>query len=226
MSDGFAKDVYEAVEYWCDLGNYAVQHDTRVNFPARAEGQILWLKKLHDALQSRSAEEQQLYKPILVASSELLRTISAVVPPTEGHLGVLKVIRNHFGFLQTEYGFTVTGQEPTGLRYSSGAVYIRLEYATKSFLSCQFGPEPENDHFFGIKDLLFLWGDHRYRLIPDDLTLNTEGDIECWFDLLAGIFHKYGIDILRNKPGVFEELRAAQDQRDQEYKLEMDRLHG
>jgi hypothetical protein len=223
-SDGFAKDVHESVEYWCHLGTYVLQNDTRVNFPVRAEGQLQWLNKLRQALQDRSAEQQELYGPIFATSTELLNVIKAVVPPKDGHLGVLKIIRNHFRFLQTEYNFAITGEEPTGLRFSSGAIYIRLEYAKKSYLSCQFGPEPETEHFFGIKDLLFLYGDDRYRSIPDDLALDTERDVEHWFEFLAGIFRQYGRDVLGNKPGIFEQLSSAQAERDEEYRLEMERL--
>jgi hypothetical protein len=188
-SDCFAKDVHEAVEYWCHLGHYVLENDTRVNFPVRAEGQLLWLTELKERLLG-APKEQELYGPLFAASSELLTLVQAVVPPKNGHLGVLKIVRNAFRFLQTDYTFTITAEEPTGLRFSSGAAYVRLEYAKKAYLSCQFGPEPEAEHFFGIKDLLFLYGDIRYRSIPDDLTLDTERKIEEWFQFLADIFRK------------------------------------
>src|SRR3974390_3119394 len=166
-SDGFAKVVHEAVEYWCHLGTYVLQNDTRVNFPVRSEGQLLWLSKLQQALQSKPAEQQELYGPIFATSSQLLRVIKAVVPPKDGHLGFLKIIRNHFRFLQTEYNFAITGEEPTILRFSSGAVYLHLECIEKLFLSCRFGPEPETDHSLGIRDLLVLYCDEMYRTLPD-----------------------------------------------------------
>jgi hypothetical protein len=188
VSDEFAKDVHEAVEYWSHLGRYVLQNDTRVNFPVRAEGQLLSLHRLEEALNNRPTEEQELYKHLFLRSSELLGIIRAVMPPQDGHLGVLRVIRHQFRFLETQYNFAITKEEPTGLRFSSGAVYIHLAYATKSFLSGQFGPEPEGEHFFGITDLLFLHRDNGYQSVPDDLGLKTEGDVERWFAFLANTF--------------------------------------
>ncbi len=71
-----------------------------------------------------------------------------------------------------------------------------------------------------------MYGDRRYRTLPEDLGLDTEEDVERWFTFLSGIFRQYGHDVLTNRPGIFEELAKAQEQRGREYTQEMDRLYG
>jgi hypothetical protein len=71
--------------------------------------------------------------------------------------------------------------------------------------------------------------DNSYRTISREsreLKLDTEAKVEEWFRFLAGVFKRYGKDVLTNRPGVFEELEQAQSQRDREYTQEMDARYG
>ena len=215
-SDGFARDVYESFEYWCFLARSASERDTQINYPVRAEGQLRWLAKLERALDSRSPEEQRFYHPLLLKSADLLRLVARMEVPEEGHQGFLRIVRRDFGFLQTEYGFGVSREEPTVLELSSGTVFVHLEYAGKSYLSCQFGPEPETGHFFCIRDILFLYDDG-YQSVPEDIVLTSKTDVELWFKFVADVFRRHGHAILSNQAGIFDRLRDAQIKRDAEY---------
>ena len=66
------------------------------------------------------------YGPQLNTGGEILEIVGAVQPPSDGHLGFLRVIRQYFRFLQTDYGFAITDEQPTSMRFSSGAVYVEL----------------------------------------------------------------------------------------------------
>ena len=116
--------------------------------------------------------------------------------------------------------------EPIGVLFSSGAVYMNLEWAGMPDLSCEFGPEGAPKKRFGIDDLLYMVHDSRYRTLPHELNLDTEAKVQKWFGFLARVFKRYGRDVLTNRPGIFEELEQAQSQRDREYTREMDARYG
>jgi hypothetical protein len=225
-SDAFANDLYEAAYYWCELGRWVLENNTKVNYPERVRGERELLAKLQRGLQNKSAEEQLRYERLLNTGGEILRMVGAVKPPRDGHLGFLRIVRGCFQFLQLDCGFSIADEQPTSIRFSTGAVYVKLEYSRDPWSSCLFGPEsPETKHF-SIADLLFLNHDERYRSLPEEIALATESEVETWFKFVADVFRQYGRAALRNEPGVFERLAEAQAARDEEYRLEMERLHG
>jgi hypothetical protein len=225
-SNPFANDVFEAADDLRHLCSRVLDGDTRVNYPVRAREELGLWRTLADFLQRRSTEEQQRYATIFETAQQILKDVQTVEPPKDGHLGVLRIIREQFGFVQTDYGFAIVKEEPIGIRFSSREVYLELEWAKKYNSSCSFGPESNPKESFWIDDLLFMHGDERYRNLPQDLALNSESDVQNWFKFLAGVFKQYGHDVLSNRPGIFERLAKAQTQRDQEYTQEMDRLYG
>jgi hypothetical protein len=224
-SDTFANDLYEAAYYWCELGRWVLENNTKVNYPERVRGERELLAKLHEILRNKSVEGQVKYGPLLNTGGEILRIVGGVQPPSDGHLGFLRIIRGYFRFLQTDYSFSITDEQPTSIRFSSGAVYVKLEHSRDPWLSCLFGPESTEREHFSIRDLLFLNRDERYRTMPEKLAVNTESEVESWFKFIADVFRQYGHGVLRNEPGVFERLAKAQAERDEEYRLEMEKLH-
>jgi hypothetical protein len=92
-------------------------------------------------------------------------------------------------------------------------------------MSCLFGQESTESKYCSIQDLLFLYGDQRYRTLPEKLAMNTEREVGDWFRLVAGIFRQYGREVLRNEPGIFDRLVLAQTQRDKEFITAMNEQH-
>jgi hypothetical protein len=77
------------------------------------------------------------------ASNPLLNDIFGSTPlPRNGHLGVLKAIREELGFWQSTFHFSITDEQPTGIR-SSGSVFLDLEYAAVAMQCCSFSAEVE-----------------------------------------------------------------------------------
>lgn len=227
FSSGFANDVFEAVDDLRHLAHHILQEDTRIDYPARVrQEQELW-NRLEDLLCERPAEDQAQYSKIFREAKQVLRFAEAIRNPEGGHLGVLHVIRQQFRFLETDYGFRVVHEMPIGLRFSSGAVYLQLQWAKKyASSSCWFGTESNPQNSFSIEDLLFMYGDAGYRTLPQELGLNTEDDIQAWFGLLARIFKQYGREVLSNQPGIFDRLGKAQADRDRQYTREMNERYG
>ena len=213
-ADGLLHDLYEAAEYSCQLGRWVLEGNTRVNYADCARGQLKFLSELSRAFRSRSAVVQSRYIPIIEAIDRILRSVEKVHSPKDGHLAVLRIIRERFQFLETDYNFSIVDTQPTGVRFSSGAVYLKLGYGIT--LGCSFGPAAEPQRIFWINDLLFMNGDPRYRTLPED-NLDTETSVEHWFAFLAGVFKQYGHPVLSNEPGIFARLAKAQAERDAEY---------
>jgi hypothetical protein len=159
-------------------------------------------------------------------AQEMIEQLASIPLPPDGHMGALKAIREHFGFLGTDYGFEITDEQPTGIRFSSGAVSLKLEYSKNPSLSCSFGPESKDGKEFGIDDLLFMYGDRRYRELPQSLVLDKEADVDSWFQFIADVFQQHGSEVLSNRPGIFDRLMQAQTQRDAEFVAAMNERYG
>lgn len=197
-----------------------------MNYPERVRGERKLLSKLESILREKPAETQAHYGPLLSTGGEVLQIVGSIQRPKDGHLGFLRIVRECFQFLLADFAFSVTEEEPTRLRFSSGKVYLELACCCDPWMSCQFGPEPSEQEHFWIHDLLYLQGDQRYRTLPEKLTMSTEAEIRDLFLFIADVFKQYGRDVLSNQPGVFDRLVRAQAQRDAEYVAAMNALHG
>lgn len=225
-SDAFVNDLYEAAYYWCGLGRWVLQRNTKVNYPERARGERELLSKLKSILAGKPTEAQAKYGPLLRAGEEILQIVGAVEPPKDGHLGFLRIVRECFEFLLVDFDFSVTEEQPTKLRFSSAKVYLELACSCDPWMSCQFGPESSEQEHFWIHDLLYMQGDQRYRTLPEKLAMSTETEVREWFRFIADVFKQYGRDVLSDQPGIFGRLGQAQAQRDAEYAAAMNALHG
>jgi len=217
-------DAFEAVDDLCHLGHRAVASDTRINYPARAESDLALFRKLRSILCGKSDKDRDRYQALLDLAVEFLSQIAQIPLPADGHLGVLRVIRSHFGFLFEQYGFTACDEQPTGMSLKSGHVFLELEWATASSLS--FALTKDNVRHFWLEDLLYLYHDRRYETVPFSRDLRTEGDVESWFEFVAGVLKEYGRDVLTDQPGWWDRLAQAQSKRDAEYGAMMDARYG
>jgi hypothetical protein len=161
-------DMYEAIDDWCHLGQRAVAGDTRVNYPARARGELLLLEKLPQNRVGEGDEDREKYASLLNDAEEMIHEIAHIPIPEDGHLGVLRVIREHFAFLFSDHGFTIIDEQPTGMRLSSGTVVLELGWATQSSLS--FSSAQSDERCYWIEDK--QPGDRTYP-IPAQLQLLT-----------------------------------------------------
>ncbi|HEY1902453.1 MAG TPA: hypothetical protein VGG56_08500 [Terracidiphilus sp.] len=153
-SDPLANDCFEAADYWCGLGRRVLEGDTRVNYPERVRGEHELLDELREISRRRPSDDLREFERVLEAGKELLEIVGAVKPPHDGHLGFLRIIRELFGFVLTEFAFKVTDEQPTSIRLSSGAVYLDIECLSDPWLSFSFGLESPKPHDFRIHDLL------------------------------------------------------------------------
>src|SRR5205807_4738492 len=74
-----ANDIFEACAYWSKLGHLAIQNDTRVNYPARAAGEMPLLEKLQSMLNQQ--ESGQSLRDALDKGRAILSALESVIPP-------------------------------------------------------------------------------------------------------------------------------------------------
>jgi hypothetical protein len=225
-SDGFVNDLYEAFSYWCDLGHWVLQKNTRVNYPERVRGERELLSKLETILRGKPEEARSKFGPLLSIGKEILQIVEAVQPPKNGHLGFLRIIRECFQFLESDFDFSITDEQPTSIEFTSGTVYLELKCSSDSWMSCLFGPEAAKRKHFAIRDLLFFHSDQRYLTLPAKVPMASESEIEDWFRFVADLFKQYGSEVLSNQPGIFDRLAQAQSQRDAEFVADMNKKYG
>lgn len=225
-ADPFSNDVFEAVDDLLELGHRILAADTRTNYPFRVrQEQELW-NQLTVMLQRRPPDEVSRYQPIFDDAEQLLLIAQDIKNPKEGHLNFLTIAREKFGFLQTDYGFAIASEEPIRIRFSSDEVYVQVEWAKNYSSSCSFGCESNPNRSFRIDDLLYLYGDSRYKSLPETLVLDSQNAIAQWVEFLASVFRQYGHELLSGRLGICDEFAEAQEARDKEYTQEMDRLYG
>jgi len=220
--DPLANDIFEAVDDLNEVAHRVLAGDTRVSYPARVlQEQQTWDRLASELRRSQRGDVMQHHE-ILDIAEQILAVLSGVQSAKDGHHGFVKLVHETFKFLRTEYGFDVVSEEPTRVRYSSAEVYVALAWAKNVSSSCTFGQAPDRSSFW-IDDLLFLYHDQRYKSLPQALSLDSESAIAEWVEFLASVFRQYGHAVLINRPGIFEELAAAQKARDADYAAEMDR---
>src|SRR6201987_5305431 len=137
-SNAFANDVFEAIDDLLHLSGHVLEGNTRVDYPARLhQEQELW-KRLDDLLRSRSTEDRLRYAPIFDAAQQILRSVETIQPVKDGHLGILRIVREQFGFLRTDYHFAIVKEDPVTVRFSSGEVYLKFSWGKTYASSCSF----------------------------------------------------------------------------------------
>jgi hypothetical protein len=223
--NAFANDLFSAVEDLVDLGRRILAGDSRVNYPLRVrQEQELW-RRLDNMFQIRPSEDMQRYQSVFDTAHQVLLIAEKAETPKDGHLGFLKIVREEFRFLQTDYGFAITSEEPVRIRFSSSRVYVELAWTVDASSSCSFGSTSNPAKRFWTDDLLFLYGDKRYTSLQD-LALDTQNAVRHWIAFLASVFRQYGRDVLSNRRDIFDDLAAAQEARDREYTEDMYRRCG
>jgi hypothetical protein len=127
-----------------------------------AQEQELW-NLLSAALRNRSLEDRQYYAPIFEVAQQIILIGQAVKLSKDGHLGSVIAIRKQFSFLESDYGFKAVEKQPAGMRFSSGVIFIEIEWAAAASLSFSFGLEENPNYYFFIEDVLYMYQDQRYR---------------------------------------------------------------
>src|SRR5712692_8018339 len=147
-SSPLANDIYEAACYWRDLGRWILEGNTKVKYPARAAEERSVLEKLAVMARTQSPNQERRYQSCFEAASVILRAAAETEPPKDGHMGILRIIRAHFDFLETDYALAIVDEQPLGMKYASAWVWIELKYGERSSQLCTFGPQVNSGSVF------------------------------------------------------------------------------
>jgi hypothetical protein len=216
-------DIYEAMDDCCHLGRRAIDNDTRVNYPIRAQSESARLRKVFTFWAAKDQQGLDRYRTLFDTANAMIEQIAGISVAPSGHLGVLDTIQRHFGWVLEQFGFAIEDEQPTGVCLVSGQVRLELGWAAQSSLSFALSRDTAS---FWLEDLLFLHGDSRYKTVPAALDLRTREDVEEWFSFVSDVLRKYGQDLLTGQAEPWSRLADAQSKRDAEYVTLMNTKYG
>ncbi len=173
-NEPMANDCYDAAWYLRVLGKWVFEGNTQLNYPERTRAEYLLLAELREHLQRKSLSEEHEFGLLLDSGEALLRIVETVKPPKDGHLGFLRIVREQFHFLQSEFGFVTADEQPTSHSSVQRPFILETARSTGRSLSCSFGLNAASPPTFWIEDLLYLNHDERYLSLPERLDLDTE----------------------------------------------------
>jgi len=137
--DPLANDIFEAADDLSELAHRVLAGDNRVSYPARVlQEQQTW-ERLTSELRRSQSGDVTWYRVILNIAEQILAIVSGVESTKEGPHGFVKIVREKFEFLRTDYGFNIVSEEPTRVWFSSGEVYVVLAWAKNSLLAISGG---------------------------------------------------------------------------------------
>ncbi len=221
---GIVNDLFKAAGNWQDLGQRLLQRKS-YSLSGRVKQEV----EIFDDLQSYygcELKENPDYMDIMEAGARVIAAGKEYKPPPDGHLESVKIVRQTFAFLQSEFGL-IPGPEPEEMwDYASDRVCVHLELATEFGSWCRItqASNPSSDYY--LEDLLFMGGRSVSLALPPGQAITTEADVQAWFTTVADVLRQYGSDVLADRPGAFERLAKAAAERARLYIEECERLYG
>ncbi len=221
--------MFEAADDWHGFGESLLHADPEYNLTGRMDQEIEFYGKLQshwaDALLSNPD-----YGRIMALGAQLIAEARKRKYHPDGYKGSLRILREAFAFLTTDYGFQ-PGEGHQGLfNYWSPHLHIELGFPRNDpsipskDVGCWLNYLGNPKDRFWPEEILWMAGQPESVLEPPLEPLNTEAAIQAWFTKLADVLRNYAADQLGNKPGAFLRLAAAQAERESHLIAETERL--
>ena len=216
-------DMYEAADDWADYGDLILKNSDRTDFPGRTRQEADHLESLI-AYYGEDLTGNPEFATILAIGQRFIERGKRRKLNPDGYLSALRFIRESFSFLEQDFGFCLRDAQLTGAKYATDHLIIDLDLPTEHGSWCWIRTLDEKPDSFEIETLLFQAGHFETLVLPPGTTITTEAQVEAWFRKVAAIFREHGSDLLANKPGAIERLKAASIERDRLHVEECERL--
>ena len=216
-------DMYEAADDWANFGEVLIENSDKTDFPARTQQEIDRLRSLTRFYRDELTENDE-FAPILQIGQRLVEHGRERKLNPDGYLGAVRIIRKKFSFLEHEFGFCCKKCQLSEAEYVADHLAIALDLPSEYGSWCwikTLGNEPDS---FQVETLLFQAGHPEILVLPPGVAITTEAQVESWFTKIAAILCEHGSDLLANKPGALERLKAASVERERLYVKECERL--
>ena len=222
-ASGMLNDMFEAAEQWADLGDLLLKNSPLTDFPGRIQQEIELIEELRSLYKSTSEENGEILE-ILEIGSRLISIGTQRKLDPDGYLRSCRIIRERFSFLEYDFGFHLKTCVISTAEYAADHLSIELNLPGRYGSECWIKAVGEEQERLEIDDLLFRDGRIENLALPLGLEITTEAQVDAWFTKIAAILYEHGSDLLGNKPGAVERLKAASIERDHLYVKECERL--
>lgn len=222
---GIVNDMFEAADDWKNFGRMMMEMPAEegYDFSGRMEQEIELLESLK-AFYGVKLEQHPDYAEIMELGAVIIAMAKQRKPHPDGVLGSIKIVRETFAFLQPEFGLVPCPD--LMWNYASDQVCVSLDLVTQYDSSCRIKQLSNPDRVFELEDLLFMDGISASLTLPPGQKIATKDDVQAWFTTVANILRQHGSDVLADRPGAFERLAKAADERERLYIEECERLYG
>ncbi len=217
-------DVFEAADDWKNLGRILIENKGW-DISGRVKQEVELFDRLHSFYGAR-LEQNPDYVRVMEAGARIIAAGKRYKPDPDGYLGSMRIVRQTFAFLQSDFGL-MPGPEPDGMwDYASDRVCVGLRLPNQFDSFCWIKQPSNPDRNFALEDLLFMGGRSVSLALPAGQAIATEADVQAWFTTVADVLRQYGSDVLADRPGAFDRLGEAAAERERLYIEECERLYG
>lgn len=166
------------------------------------------------------------YAKIMECGARLIEACGQRTVDPDGWLGIVKVLRQTFEFLASEFGLECGPEPEDAFEYASDRVKVSLDVPGQTHSGCRIKQASDEGLGFFLEDLLFMDGRTGSLALPPGHEFRSEADVRAWFSTVADILRQHGSDVLADRPGAFERLAQASAERDRLIGEECERLYG
>ncbi len=215
----------DAVSYHRYLADRLLERSTMTAFSSIAKSE----RADFEALRSRYRAEIDSsvdYQAVMALGEKVIAEAEAWVMDPDGHLGVLRVLREEFAFLRCN-GFEMVWEEICDADYVAPWLTVRLRLPPGRLMDPSYlvklsagGAECFLD------DLLYRADPARFAMPREIPSPTTASEVRALFRGAATILERHGTDVLSGQAGAFEALQAAARERGARVDAECERLYG
>ena len=221
---GIVNDVFEAAEDWKGLGRLVLE-DKGYDIAGRLKQEVESLEGLRN-FYGAELDQNPDFARVMELGAQMIAAAKQYEPPRDGYLGAVRIIRQTFAFLQTEFGLVPGQAHGMSWNYASDRVCVHLSLPNRISSWCQLKRPNDPSYGYELEDLLFMGGRSVSLALPPGQMIASEADVQAWFTTVADILRQYGSDVLADRPGAFERLAQAAAKRERRYVEECERLYG
>ena len=215
-------DMFEAADDWRSFGQQQLEEENW-DLTGRMHQEEELLTSLQ-AFYGDAIDQNPDYAKIMELGARLIATCKQRKIDPDGWLGIIRILRQTFAFLTSEFGLKPGPGSEGAFDYASDRVAVMLRLPNKYGSFCYVEQMSDPSFSFALEDLLFMDGVSTSLALPEGREFTTEADVQAWFSTVADILRRHGSDVLADRPGAFERLAQAAAERERLINEECERL--
>lgn len=220
-----ANDMFEAAADWADFGRMQLEKPEEENWDLT--GRMRQEEELVASLKDyygKQMYENPDYARVMEIGAYLIAACKQRRIHPDGWNGILRVLRDTFAFLTSEFGMRPGPGTEGAFEYTSERLEVSLNLPNHYDSRCRLTRVSDPSRRFELEDLLFMDGMSTSLALPPGQEFATEADVQAWFTTVADILRRHGSDVLADKPDAFERLAQASAERERLHNEECERL--